>query len=392
MRDVSIIGIGQTPVGEHWDRSLRELGADAILAALGDAGMERPEALYVGNMLSGQTIGQENIGALLADFCGLTGIEAYKIEAACASGGAAIRAGYIAVAGGFHDVVVASGVEKMTDSGPAETTTALASAADAIYEAEHGLSFVALNALMMQRYLYEYGYQRADFANFSITAHHNAVTNRFAMFPRAISEKSFQRAKMIADPISLLDSSPMADGAAAVVLAPTAFARSQGIPAVRIAGSAMATDAVALHDRSNMLVLRAAEISSQRAYAQAGIGPDDVDFFELHDAFTIMSALSLEASGFAARGQGVRLAMDGEIARDGRLPISTMGGLKARGHPVGATGVYQVVEACKQLRGQAGPNQLHGCRLGLVQNIGGSGANIVTHVLERVESSSGVTS
>jgi len=184
--------------------------------------------------------------------------------------------------------------------------------------------------------------------------------------------------------VSLLDSSPIADGAAAVVLAPTEFAITHGLPAVRIAASAGATDSVALHDRNDLLWLQAAQLSAQRAYAQAQVKSEDIDFFELHDAFTIMAALSLEAAGFAPRGQGARLAMEGEITLAGRIPICTMGGLKARGHPVGATGIYQVIEAFQQLTGQAGKNQLQGCRLGMTQNIGGSGAAVITHILERV--------
>ena len=385
MRDISIIGIGQTPVGEHWKRSLRDLGTEAVLAALEDARVKRPDALYVGNMLSGQLSRQENLGALIADYAGLRGAEALKIEAACASGAAALRMAYVAVAGGVHDVVMACGVEKMTDTLSDETTTGLVSAADAIYEGEQGLSFVALNALLMQRYMYEFGYQREDFAGFAINAHRNAVNNPCAMFRKLISQEAFARARMIAEPVSLLDSSGIADGAAAVVLASTEFAQAHGLLSVRIAASAVATDSVALHDRDDPLVLQAARDSAQRAYAQAGLGPDDIDFFELHDAFTIMAALSLEAAGFASQGEGVRLALEDQISLQGRIPICTMGGLKARGHPVGATGLYQVVEATQQLRGQAGANQLQGCRVGMTQNIGGSGAVAVTHILERVE-------
>ncbi len=381
MRDVSIIGLGQVPVGEHWDKSLRILGSEAVLAALDDAAMERPEALYVGNMLCGQLSNQQNLGALVADHAGLRGIEAIRTEAACASGAAALRAAYLVVASGLMDTVVACGVEKMTDAPGGRTTTALAAAADATYEGEQGVSFVALNALLMQRYMHEHGCKHDDFAGFSLNAHHNAVHNPNAMFRKAISLESYQRAKMISDPVSLLDSSAIADGAAAVVLAPTEYARRQGLPAVRILASAVGTDAVAIHDRRDPLFLAAAGISVQRALAQARVGLRDIDFFELHDAFTIMAALSLEAAGFAKRGEGVRMANDSEIGLGGRLPISTMGGLKARGHPVGASGMYQIVEAALQLRGEAGANQLRGCRIGMTQSIGGSGATIITHIL-----------
>lgn len=384
VRDVRIIGIGETKVGEHWGKSLRELGTEAALAALADANLERPEALYVGNMLSGQLSRQENLGALIADHAGLRGIEAIKVEAACASGAAALRMAYMAVAGGMFDVVVACGVEKMTDAYSGETALALASAADAVYEAEHGLSFAAMNALIMRRYMYEFEYNREDFRGFAINAHRNAANNPFAMFRKPITASAYAHARMIAEPVSLLDSSGVADGAAAVVLAATDSARTHGLKAIRVAGSAVATDSVALHDRTDPLLLHAARLSAQRAYAQAGLGPQDIDFFELHDAFTIMAALSLEAAGFAARGAGVRLAMDDEISLHGRVPVSTMGGLKARGNPVGAAGLYQAVEAVQQLRGEAAENQLQGCRVGMLQNIGGSGAVAVTHILERV--------
>lgn len=383
MRPVYIVGTGQTPVGEQWERSLRHIAHDAILPALRDAGIERADALYVGNMLSGLLVGQEHLGALIADFVGLRGIEAYKIEAACGSGGAALRTGYMAVAGGLHDVVIVAGVEKMTDTIGKDTTAALAMAADQEYEAAEGVSFVALNALLMRRYMYEYGVPHGAFGYFAVNAHHNGVGNPNAMFRQAVTLEGYRKATMIADPINLMDSSPICDGAAALVLAsePVAQALHNGLRPVRVTASAVGTDSLAVHDRRDPLWLEAAWISSQKAYAQAGLTPTDVDLFELHDAFTIMGALSLEANGFAERGRGVRLAEEGEITLEGRIPIATMGGLKARGHPVGATGVYQVVEATLQLRGLAGANQVHDARIAMTQNIGGSGATIITHIL-----------
>ena len=382
MRDVSIIGIGQTKVGENWEKSLRQLAGEAVLAAMRDASIEMADILYVGNMLSGEIAAQEHLGALVADFVGLRGIEAVKVEAACASGAAALRQAYIAVAGGVADVAIACGVEKMTDEVGEVVTGALALAGDGEYETFHGLSFVAINALLMQRYMYEFGWKHRDFAAFAVNAHKNAVGNPYAMFPKPITVEQFEQARLIADPINLMDSSPVADGAAAVVLCPTEQARAFTDNAVRIAASAVATDAIAVHDRPDPLFLQAVYISAQKAYHQAGISPQDVDLFEAHDAFTIMAALSLEACGFAARGQGVRLAQEGDIALDGRIPISTMGGLKGRGHPVGATGVYQVVEVVQQLRGQAGANQIKDAHWGMAQNIGGSGATVITHIME----------
>ena len=388
MRDVSIIGIGQTPVAEHWDKSLRHLAADAVLAAMRDAGIGRPDILYVGNMLSGEIAGQEHLGALIADFCGLRGIEACKIEAACASGAAAVRAGYVAIAGGLADLVVVAGVEKMTDETGALVTRGLALAADGDYELPHGLSFVAINALLMRRYMHEYGVAREGFGHFAVVAHQNAVNNPYARFRAPLTLERFVRSPMIADPISLMDSSPVADGAAAIVLCPTAQVAAlggSGSPAVHVRASTVATDCLSLHDRRDLLRLQAVEYSARKAYALAGVGPEDIDFFEYHDAFTIMAALSLEASGFAGRGQATQLAREGALALDGRIPVATMGGLKGRGHPVGATGVYQVVEAVQQLRGQCGPNQIANARVGMTQNIGGSGATVITHILDRAD-------
>ncbi|MBN1180025.1 MAG: thiolase domain-containing protein [Anaerolineae bacterium] len=384
MRDVAIVGIGQTKVGEHWDIGLRHLALEALQGAMADAGVERVDALYVGNMLSGALVGQEHLGALVADFAGLRGVEAVKVEAACASGAAALRLGYVAVAGGLSNVVAVVGVEKMTDAPGPEATSAAAMACDADYEAAHGLSLAALHALLMQRYMREYGYTKENFAPFAINAHANAMNNPYAMFHLALKESTYNRARMVADPLNLMDGAPIADGAAAVVLAPVEWARQLNPAPVRVAASAVGTDAVAVHDRRDPLLLDAALLSSGRAYRQAGVAPDDIDFFELHDAFGIMAALSLEATGFAERGKGVRLALDGEIALRGRVPISTLGGLKARGHPVGATGVYQAVEAVQQLRGQAGGSQVPNARLGMTQSIGGSGATAITHILERI--------
>lgn len=385
MRGVSIIGVGQSPVGELWDRSAREIAYTAVSAAMADAGIETADALFVGNMLSGSLLDQEHLATLVAGYCGLYGIEAAKVEAACASGAAALRFGVMAVASGFHDVVIVLGLEKMTDTVGKDTTAGLATASDAEYEALHGVSFVGLNALVMQRYMHEYDVPIDAFAGFSINAHRNGANNPNAMFQAPISLKSYVNAPVIATPINMMDSSPVCDGAAAVVLVPTErvsqFTTGRHWGAVRILAGASANDTLAVHDRRDPLYLQAAHISAEKAYAQAGIRPADLDFFELHDAFTIMSALSLEATGFAKRGEGWRMAHPEAIGIGGELPISTMGGLKSRGHPVGATGVYQIVEAVLQLSGRAGANQVKHARLGMTQNIGGSGATIITHIL-----------
>jgi acetyl-CoA C-acetyltransferase len=382
MRHVAIIGIGQTSVDEHWDRSLKELAGEAILAALDDANFDHPETLFIGNMMSGILSKQENLGGLISDWIGLPGIEAQKVEAACGSGAAAFRAGLLAVSSGEVDSAMVVGVEKMTESLPIETTEALATAADADYESAQGLSFVAINALVMQLYLHTYRWKHADFAPFSINAHANALHNPFARLHEKITEKDYISARMVAEPINLLDASPTGDGAAAALLVPLDLDLQYDRRAIKVMGSASATDSIAIHNRKDPLWLSAAEKSAQKAYDQAAICPGDIDFFELHDAFSIMSVLSLEACGFAERGQGPRLGLDGQIGIKGKIPITTRGGLKARGHPVGATGVYQIVETVQQLRGEAGHTQVEDARIGMTQNIGGSGATIITHIFQ----------
>ena len=383
MQEVAIIGIGQVPVAEHWDKRLVELAGDAVFSALADAELSRVDALYVGNMMAGQLDKQSHLGALVSDWVGMRGIEAMTVEAACGSGALALRTAIMAVSSGIVTSALAVGVEKMTDTSPAETTAALATAASADWEGIHGVTFVGLNALIMRRYMYEYGWQHEDFAPFSINAHANGVNNPNARFQAPITAEIYKKAAMIADPINLMDASPIGDGAAAAVVVPADLVKSRkGKRTIKIAGSSVATDALAVHDRQDPLWLTAAEKSAKEAYLQAGIGPGEIDFFEIHDAFSIMSALSLEACGFAERGQGPRLALEGEITTRGKIPITTMGGLKARGHPVGATGMYQIVETVLQLRGEAGPAQIDGAKIGMAQNIGGSGATVITHILK----------
>jgi len=384
MRKVAILGIGQTAVGEHWEKSLREIGSEAGLAALNDAGLDKVDALFAGNMLAPRIDGQNHLGALLADWSGLRGCEAVKIEAACGSGAAAFRVGLMAVASGEIESALVIGVEKMSDRPGRELTAALATAADADYEVEQGVSFVGLNALLMRRYMYEFGWKHADFAAFSINAHANALHNPHARLHERITVEKFEKSGMVATPINLLDASPTGDGAAATVLVPAEkVAARPGRPRLVVSASATATDTIAVHSRKDPLFLAAAHESARRCYEMAGVGPKDIDIFELHDAFSIMAALSLEACGFAERGQGVRLGLEGQISTSGRIPICTRGGLKARGHPVGATGVYQIVEVVQQLRGECGATQVDGARIGMAQNIGGSGSTILTHILQR---------
>jgi acetyl-CoA C-acetyltransferase len=383
MRPVAIIGIGQTHIGEHWDKSLREIGGEAAFAAMQESGMDKVDALFVGNMLSSTVSGQNQLGAFFADWIGMWKQEAVKVEAACASGAAALRSALMAVSAGDIDSALVVGVEKMTDKAGHDVTSALATAADADYELEQGISFVGLNALIMRRYMHEFGWKHEDFAPFSINAHANAMHNPFARLHEKINVEKFEKSSMIATPINLLDASPIGDGAAAVILVPAEKVTSMpGKPKITIAGSASATDSIAVHSRKDPLFLSAAYESAKRAYEMAGVTPKDIDVFELHDAFSIMAALSLEATGFAERGTGVQLGLDGWISPKGRVPVCTRGGLKARGHPVGATGIYQVVEVTQQLRGECGETQVDGAKVGMAQNIGGSGATILTHILK----------
>ena len=330
MRKVAILGIGQTQVSEHWDKSLLDLAGEAVFSALEDCGRGSAQALYIGNMLSGTLVKQEHFGTLVVDWVGMRGSEADEIEAACSSSAAAFRLGLMAVASGEIDSALVIGAEKMTDSLPVETSSALATAADADWEVVHGLSFVGLNALIMRRYMHEYGWKHIDFAPFSINAHANALFNPNARLHIPITRESYISAPMVSSPINLMDASAIGDGAAAVYIVPADQLQSgPNRPLITIVGSGAATDTLAVHDRKDPLWLSAAEISSRQAFVQAGIKPEDVDIFELHDAFTIMAVLSLEACGFAERGQGIILGLEDEINLNGRIPITTRGGLKS---------------------------------------------------------------
>ncbi len=379
--DVSIIGLGQTEVKEMWDTSIRHLAWYAIEAALDDAHVSKVDALFVGNMAAGQLSNQMHLGALVADFAGLRGIEAVTVEAADASGGAALRQAVLAVKSGLIETALVVGVEKMTDRVGSSVTAVLASTLDADYEAIHGLTVAGMGALLMRRYLHEYSLAVDDFANFSVNAHANGADNPLAMFRNRLKAERFASAPPVATPVSLFDAAPSGDGAAAVIVTSHDRAQDMVPQPVRIVGSSLATDTLSLHDRKNMLHLRASELSAQRAMQAAGVTHEQIDLFELHDSFTVMAALSLEAAGFAAPGEGWQLARDEEIGRNGRIPISTFGGLKARGNPGGATGMYQIVEVARQLRGQAGDNQIADAKIGMAQNLGGSGATAVTHIL-----------
>jgi len=386
MTEVIIAGIGQTEVGEHWEIGLRELTLAAIQDAVKDAGGLKPQSLLVGNMLAPNLSNQAHLGVLLADYAGLLGIEAVTIEAAGASGGAALRQGYLAVASGMVDVALVVGVEKFTDTLGPDVDTALATTSDSDFEAVQGMTPTAQAALLMKRYMHEHKVPSDGFAGFALTAHANGAGNPCAMFRKAIKPETYAKAEIVSDPINMFDIAPNADGAAALVLTRRELLPSNWpSPLVKIAGSASASDTLALHDRKDMLYFSTAHLSAGKAMKQAGLTLDQINFFEYHDMFSIYAALQLEAVGFAIKGKGWKLAADNEIGLKGRIPCATMGGMKARGFPGGAAGVYQAVEAVTQLRGRAEANQVLNAKTALIQSLGGPASTAVSHILQRID-------
>lgn len=376
-RNVYIAGVGQTPVGEHWGRSLRDLAGEAAQKAVADAEIDSVDQVLVANMLAGPIGQQEHLGALIAEHIGLRGAEGARIDAADASGGAALRQGFAAVASGLVDSVMVVGVEKFTDAGMAEREAAAALTLDRWYEADHGATPTAMAAILMRRYMMEYGGDSESFFKFSAVAHANGAKNPQAMYRRALRPDAYQSAVEIAPPITMFDAAPLADGAAAVILT----SEPVDARAVVIASSASATDTLAVQNRRDPLWLDAAATSAKNALTAAGVTVDEVDIFELHDSFTILTVLALEAIGLAEQGQGHLLG--DQVGPDGPHPIATFGGLKARGHAGGATGVYQAVEIIEQLRGTAGDNQIEKAVVGLTQNLGGIGSTAITHIFKR---------
>jgi acetyl-CoA C-acetyltransferase len=383
MTDIVIAGIGQTQVGEHWDIGLRELAFAAIQDAVKDAGGLKPQSLFVGNMLAPNLSNQAHLGVLLADYAGLLGIEAVTIEAAGASGGAALRQGYLAVKSGMVDVALIVGVEKFTDKIGSDVEEALSTASDSDFESVQGMTTTAQAALLMKRYMHENDVPKDGFAGFALTAHANGVANKHAMFRKAIKPETYAKAEMVSDPINMFDMAPNADGAAALVLTRRDLLPSEfHNPLVKIAGSAASSDTLALHDRKDMLYFDTAQISAGKAMKQAGVILDEVDLFEYHDTFSIYAALQLEAIGFAVKGKGWKLATENEIGLKGKIPCATMGGMKARGFAGGAAGVYQAVDAVTQLRSQAEANQIPNAKTALIQSLGGPASTAVSHVLQ----------
>lgn len=382
--EVVIAGIGQVPVGEHWEISLRGLAARAIQAARREVPGVQPQAMYIGSFLASTALHQANLGALLAQDLSLEGIEGISVEAAEASGAGAFHLGCLAIGSGMVDTALIVGVEKWTDVIGPRSDALAAEMADYDYEVVNGLTPAAQAGLLMQRYLYEYGAAREALSAFPILAHANAVNNPNAMFRKALSQDTYDRAAMVSDPLNRMDMAPYADGAAAIFLTRSdRLPRDFSHPLIRVTGTSVVTDRLSLHDRADPLAFEAAGLAVDGACRQAGILPGDADLFELWDAFSIEAVLSLEAAGLAPRGEGWRLAQEGAFNLDGKMPVLTMGGQKARGNPLGASGIYQLIEATQQLRGEAGKNQVPHARRALVETLGGPAATAVAHVLER---------
>ncbi len=380
---VGVIGVGITKFGEHWNKGLRELAIEAGVSAIEDAGIEGKDldAIYLGNMSAGRFVGQEHLNALIADQIGMD-IPSTRLEAACASGGLALRQAVLSILSGQHDIVLAGGAEKMTDSTVERSTTTLMGAADEEWEAFHGFTFPGLYALIARRHMYEFGTTREQLAAVSVKNHKNATLNPNAQFQVELSIEDVLKSPMVADPLRLLDCSPITDGAAALILCREDIAKKFTDNPVYIVASAQASDTLALHDRQSITTMHATVKASRLAYKMAGITPKDIDIAEVHDCFSIAELVAIEDLGFVEKGKAGKFVEDGNTSLDGSIPVNTSGGLKACGHPVGATGIKQAVEIVTQLRGAAGKRQVE-CDYGLTQNIGGSGATAVIHIFRR---------
>jgi acetyl-CoA C-acetyltransferase len=383
MRDVAVVGVGMMKWGELWDKSLRTMFVEAALNAVEDAEVDRIDSMYVGCMSSGLFVSQEHVGALLADYLGQCPVAATRVESACASGGAAFRLGFMEVASGVSDIVLVGGIEKMTDVGGGGATFALATAADQEYEVYNGVTFPGLYAMMARAHMHRYGTTRKQLAMVSVKNHENGSKNPNAQYRMKVTVDQVVKSVMIADPLTILDCSPITDGAAAVILCPAEMAKKiSKKPIVRVAGCGQATDRIAIHQRKDVTHLLAAEKAGEMAYKMAGLKPSAIDLAEVHDCFTIAEICAIEALGFVEKGKGGPATEAGETAIGGRIPINTSGGLKSKGHPVGATGVAQICEITEQLRGESGERQVKGAKRGLTQNMGGTCASSVVNILE----------
>lgn len=383
MRDVAIIGVSQTKFGELWESSFRDLIVEAGADAIEDSNIEGKdlESMYVGNMSAGLFVRQEHIAALIADYTGLNPVPCARVEAACASGGLALRQGIMAVASGYHDIVVSAGVEKMTDV--VDATSAIATAADQEWEAQQGITFPSLYAMMARRHMYEYGTTREQLAMFSVVNHKNAAKNPKAQYPFEISVDKVLNSTMVADPLTLLDCSPISDGASAVVLCPAEDAKKYTDTPIYVKASAQASGTIGLHSRKSITTIESTKHAAKKALNMANMTNKDIDMVEVHDCFSINGILAIEDLGFFEKGKGGQAVEDGLTEIDGEIAVNPSGGLKARGHPLGATGISQVAEIVWQLRGEAGKRQVNDAEVGMTHNIGGTGGTAAVHIFSR---------
>jgi acetyl-CoA C-acetyltransferase len=382
MREVAIVAAGMTNFGELWQSSLRRMFVDAASEALEAAGVKKVDSIYVGNMSAGRFVDQEHLGPLMAGELGQAGAAAVRVESACASGGVALRTAFMEVASGMSDLVLATGVEKMTDG--ADVTAVLATAADQELEAYHGITFPGLYAMIARAHMLQYGTTEEELAWVSVKNHRHGAMNPKAQFGREVTLEQVLNSTPVAEPLRLLHCSPVSDGAAAVLLCPVDQAQKYTKHPVQIIGTGLATAPMALADRDDPAYLDAVHKSAVKAYEMAGVGPADVDVAEVHDCFAIAEICCIEALGLVEKGKGGSAARDGLTAIGGKIPVNTSGGLKSKGHPVGATGIAQTIEIFEQLRGEAGKRQVDGAKVGLTQNMGGSGASSATHLFRRV--------
>ncbi len=386
MRDVAIIGIGITKFGELWDKSFRQLIAEAGAKAILDAGITGKEinAMYIGSMSSGRFVGQEHVGALVADVSGFSHIHipSTRVEGACASGALAVRQGYLSIASELNDIVIVGGIEKMNDVGGISASETLATASDQEWESFFGATFSSLYAMIAKRHMYEYGTTKKQLAEVAVKNHANGALNPYAQYKRPITLESVMNAPIVADPLGLLDCSPVSDGAASIVLCAADIAKKYTKKPIKIIGSGQGSDSLALHARRDICTLDATVHAANMAYKQSKITPKKIDLAEVHDCFTISEICAIEDLGFVKKGEGGKAIENKITTLDGSLPVNTSGGLKSKGHPVGATGVAQIVEITQQLRGESGKRLVKDAQIGLTHNIGGSGATCVVHILE----------
>jgi len=385
MRKVSIVGAGMTRFGEHWETSFRDLIVEAGVKALTDAQMpgQDVQAIFGGCMASSRFIAQEHIGSLIADQVGLKPIPSTRCEAACASGGVALHSGWLAIASGRYDVVVVGGVEKMTEIGTSRAALALGGAGDQEWELFNGASFPSIYALMACRHMHDYGTTEEQMASCAVKNHANAVNNEYAQYRKKITIEQVMNSGYVASPLKLFDCSPLTDGAAAVVLCASEKARKYSDAPVEIFSTSQASGTLSLASRSSFTSIDATRVAARDAFDHARLTPKDVDVAEVHDCFTIAEIMAIDDLGFFKKGEGGKVSEEGRTALNAEISVNTSGGLKACGHPVGATGVKQAVEITWQLRGEAGKRQVNGAEIGLTHNVGGSGGTAVVNLYKR---------